>query len=247
MDSTAIESDARKFVEGLRFDPAMIRTLEKASFELPRTAEHVVRLGSNWLKSPELLPVGLRASDSISRQDMFDLSVECHEGRSSWTDLMAGSYAWGTGTTGYGVSRWLRIVRESRDGVLEQQLGEAVVSLEASGPVAAYWRLNNEGHIHGLGPAFFTKFLYFANGEQAVGARDFQPVILDQVLARKMGTVSSERLVLPDSGFGTPQYARYLATIAAVGTQMSPAIPADRVEYLVFKSPAIRGVRARGE
>lgn len=96
----------------------------------------------------------------------------------SWTETLVASYVWGQGDIGYGAHRLGEILRPAP---VEAVLTQAIALLATDGAVAGYRRLS--GSTAGLGPAFFTKFLYFAGGA-VVDAPGLRPLILDQRIAR---------------------------------------------------------------
>ncbi|CAM5576594.1 hypothetical protein SBADM41S_04923 [Streptomyces badius] len=79
----------------------------------------------------------------------------------------------------------MRVLRDKFEilgpGQVEAVLAQTIALLATDGAVAGYRRLS--GAIAGLGPAFFTKFLYFAGGA-VVDAPGPRPLILDQRIAR---------------------------------------------------------------
>ncbi|MEV0210672.1 hypothetical protein AB0H97_36365 [Streptomyces sp. NPDC050788] len=95
-----------------------------------------------------------------------------------WMDTLVASYVWGQGRNGYGPHRLHTILQRTS---LRTVLSRAVAELTVNGAVAAYRVMR--GAIGGLGPAFFTKFLYFAGAglPQVPGSR---PLILDRCIAR---------------------------------------------------------------
>ncbi|WP_430781667.1 hypothetical protein [Actinoplanes sp. G11-F43] len=110
----------------------------------------------------------ISVGESITRGDVFDLA---HSGA---LDLFTASYVFGMGRRGYGRSRYDKIVARAVDlaGTLDvvRDIGLC------QGPIFAYAQLyggqdfdhrTSSGtpgwsRIAGFGPAFFTKFLYFA-------------------------------------------------------------------------------------
>ena len=93
-------------------------------------------------------------------------------------DLLTASFIWGWGTAGYGPRR-LRRIRSRAGDRLEPALRRVLDAVSkdavAPDPVAGYARLYGGqasqdraapgqepwSRLHGFGPAFFTKFLYF--------------------------------------------------------------------------------------
>ncbi|MFD7052723.1 hypothetical protein ACFWDX_32680 [Streptomyces mirabilis] len=96
----------------------------------------------------------------------------------SWTETLVASYVWGQGDIGYGAHRLGEILRPAPGEAL---LAQAIALLATDGAVAGYRGLR--GAIAGLGPAFFTKFLYFAGGA-VVDVPGPRLLILDQRIAR---------------------------------------------------------------
>ncbi|MGV9565017.1 8-oxoguanine DNA glycosylase OGG fold protein [Streptomyces sp. NPDC003480] len=70
---------------------------------------------------------------------------------------------------------------------LEAALAGAVTAMSEHSATAAYAALR--GRVPGLGPSFFTKFLYFT-GKAVPPANGPQPLILDRVLARRMRSLA---------------------------------------------------------
>lgn len=144
--------------------------------------------------------------------------------------------AWGYGTAGYGHARTKRLAMS--DGFLDAARAaiEIIQTEDANAPVAAYYILNNssEKHVHGWGPAFFTKFLSFADPANQVDSsmRRSPALILDRWTAQAADSslpvdyrhrVSRRRPLgmYSSSGWTTTQYAYYLAYVDAL-TQVSP-------------------------
>lgn len=88
------------------------------------------------------------------------------------------SYVWGQGLTGYGPHRLAEILAEPG---LADCLAQAAEALRSHGAVASYGVLR--GAIKGLGPAFFTKLLYFL-GPAGGTVPPPAPLILDMRVAR---------------------------------------------------------------
>lgn len=87
-----------------------------------------------------------------------------------------------------------------------------------------------------LGPAFFTKLMYFAAGTPAAPATVTseadtsavtQPLILDGRVARALGW--SKRW-----GWNPEQYGEYLDVAEGLRDRWCPQLPVDVVEYQLF-------------
>ncbi|MBR8641343.1 hypothetical protein KEF29_23580 [Streptomyces tuirus] len=60
------------------------------------------------------------------------------------------------------MNRRASVFKHSSPADINARLGEALDVLRARGAVDAYWAFNNDERVPNLGPAFFTKVLYFA-------------------------------------------------------------------------------------
>ncbi|MFJ9513944.1 hypothetical protein ACIRPG_23275 [Streptomyces sp. NPDC101754] len=97
-----------------------------------------------------------------------------------WAEALVASYVWGHGRRGYGPHRLRAILAEPN---LVDALARADAALRAEGAMEAYGVLS--GAVKGLGPAFFTKFLYFLSlATDPPGPP--RALILDQRVARVM-------------------------------------------------------------
>ncbi|OEJ28506.1 hypothetical protein AR457_32625 [Streptomyces agglomeratus] len=114
---------------------------------------------------------------TVSRAQVVTVVREAVD-RGEWPQALAASYVWGQGRTGYGPHRLKEILAEPN---VAEALARAGAALQAEGAVAAYRVLY--GAVRGLGPAFFTKFLYFLDLAMDTPAAP-RALILDQRVAR---------------------------------------------------------------
>ncbi|WP_330234524.1 8-oxoguanine DNA glycosylase OGG fold protein [Streptomyces sp. NBC_00566] len=173
-------------------------------------------------------------------------------GREAFTEALVTTYVWGKGKRGTrgrsGPAALEKIL--AADG-LEKVLGEAVTTLRADGARRAYEVLLQPSN--GLGPSFFTKFMYFA-GQTVAPGRGLRPLILDRVLAVRMRTVAVQvgrdtghdpdgsvaARVWADGGWSPHRYEVYLAFMQAASEQLKTVTgwptdaAADLLEYALF-------------
>ncbi|MGW2626931.1 8-oxoguanine DNA glycosylase OGG fold protein [Micromonospora taraxaci] len=152
---------------------------------------HSVDVGpERWAKFDEWPSFDTDASSPLSlrRGVVTDVARQCRESE-LWLPLLVTSFAWGWGNRGFGPAR-LRRVLNGKAGLpglptteIQKRLAAAVGTLDQQDAGAAYQLLLNAGRISGLGPAFFTKFLYFASRTDNAGC---PALILDARLARQM-------------------------------------------------------------
>ncbi|TDC61557.1 hypothetical protein E1258_11070 [Micromonospora sp. KC207] len=144
---------------------------------------------TRWAQLGEHLPVPPGAGPvPVSRRDVTEVARHCRENR-VWLPLLAASFAWGWGRRGFGPTRLTWILHGNTrwpappPGEVERRLAHAVDVLDHESAWSAYRYLAEEDKVCGLGPAFFTKFLYFAGraGDRRPGA-----LILDDRLAGRM-------------------------------------------------------------
>ncbi|CEG87491.1 Putative uncharacterized protein [Propionibacterium freudenreichii] len=139
---------------------------------------------------------------------------------------------WGYGTTGYGPARTERVLTGSYSHgrlspVVEASLRQSVNIARDEGSVAAYRHLNNEGHIPNLGPAFFTKWLYFITATAGVTDPEAAPILDAQVI----GWLRSHSELRLQPGL-TADYERYIVTLRAWGTRYD--LSSAQVEREIF-------------
>ncbi|MEU9876056.1 hypothetical protein [Streptomyces phaeochromogenes] len=182
------------------------------------------------------------ATARISRDQVVASTLRAAE-RSEWSEVLVASYVWGQGRTGYGPHRLKEILAESN---VDDALAMAGSVLRQEGAVAAYRGLR--GAVKGLGPAFFTKFLYFLDQVYLLGHVSFpdpaadaaaapRALILDQRIARVMRAHAvrvGADMALPsasevaawiwsDSGWTSHRYGVYLEWIHSATEQLASA------------------------
>lgn len=114
----------------------------------------------------------------------------------------------GSGTKAQSVNRRACIFEHSSPADIAARLSEALDVLRERGAADAYWSLNNDQRIPHLGPAFFTKVLYFAGYDSA--AAPHRPVTLDSVVSRALKANGAVDTSWPESGWTTDQYLLYV-------------------------------------
>ena len=106
-------------------------------------------------------------SNRICRSEVLRLGAMYREGNVSATELFLAAMVWGNGRTGYGPYRTsvaLNIPR--KNNVTPISVIETVGSLAGEGKIeAAYLTMKNA--MWRIGPAFGTKFIYFASPPEA--------------------------------------------------------------------------------
>ncbi len=113
----------------------------------------------------------------ISREDVFAIAAE-----DSALHTAVASTVWGVGKWAFRVGRFVKPFTRNRE-IVEANLERAAAVLAADGPVAAYQAMIRGGSASTafMGPAYFTKFLYFRGYRSAA---DLKPLILDRRVAR---------------------------------------------------------------
>lgn len=180
----------------------------------------------------------------IARSDLLTLGNQL-SAQSSDAALRAYLYnvnAWGYGSSGYGAARTKRVADSAQfcDSA-RVVLGRLRESPEDGAVLAYFDLLNDQHHVRGWGPAFFTKFLAFAgNGPDLDNAPPTSeaPQILDRWMARAIDNLVPPIAVKGIRGFArtsrwtTPQYAYYVRVVArwANRTQLTPM----KVERVLF-------------
>lgn len=184
----------------------------------------------------------------LSRGRVFEVAEQAYAA-GEWLPLLVASYAWGQGRNGYGPHRLAKVLGANPDKV-EGALQNSVAKLQTEGSVEAYKALR--GTVTWLGPAFFTKFLYFA-GRIAHPAKGPSPLILDGRVASSIRGIAEDvyssadlpdpgglaAWLWPNAGWSPYRYGVYLDWAQKVTRQVhaaSAAWPArgDLLELALF-------------
>ncbi len=184
---------------------------------------------------------------AISRAQVVAVAREAVK-RGEWSEVLVASYVWGQGRTGYGPHRLKEILAEPN---VFDVLERAGATLQEEGAVAAYHVLY--GAVRGLGPAFFTKLLYFLDLAMDTSTAP-RALILDQRVARvvrthatrvglEVGATSTPDVAAwtwSDGGWTAHRYGVYLRWITAAPEQLTasgigwPASSPDLLELALF-------------
>lgn len=172
----------------------------------------------------------------VSRGDVFNVAAVAAADPTpeNCERTMVAVAAWGAGTRWYSVVRSSAPWKNDRDrfpSTIGEKLQDAVHVLFDGGPSRAYERLlKGAGHVTGLGPAFFTKFLYFV-GYDLLGST-LRPLILDRYVARGMNKLRGTEW--PDSSWSLRVYLEYLEWARAEAHGTSPVATEDEAEYRIW-------------
>ncbi|MEU9210697.1 hypothetical protein AB0D27_22770 [Streptomyces sp. NPDC048415] len=198
---------------------------------------HTVRYTpSRWAQItpwPKVLaPTSAGSDAAVSRTEMASAVADALQ-RDAFREALVATYVWGKGKRGTrggsGPSTLHKIL--AFDG-LDTALAAAVTALREHGAPQAYAAL--QGQVPGLGPAFFTKFMYFT-GIAVPSACGPRPLILDRVLARRLrqmaaavgrksghdadGSVAA--WVWSDNNWTAHRYQVYISFMHAAAEQMA--------------------------
>ncbi|MGV9239795.1 8-oxoguanine DNA glycosylase OGG fold protein [Streptomyces nigra] len=183
-----------------------------------------------WPKT--LAPTSASGDAALSRAQVASTVTDALR-QEAFREALVATYVWGKGKRGTpggsGPSALHKIL--AFDG-LDAALAAAITTLREHGAPQAYAAL--QGQVPGLGPAFFTKFLYFT-GMAVPPARGPQPLILDRVLSRRMrqlaaavGRASGHDVdgsiaawVWSDGNWSPHRYQVYLSFMHAAADQLA--------------------------
>lgn len=182
---------------------------------------------------PEALaPTSAGGDAAVSRAEVASAVADALR-REAFPEALVATYVWGKGKRGTpggsGPATLHKIL--AFDG-LDTALATAVTALREHSAPQAYAALHR--HVPGLGPAFFTKFLYFT-GIALPPAHGPRPLILDRVLSRRLrwmaaavgresghdvdGSVAA--WVWSDSNWSPHRYQVYLSFMHAAANQLA--------------------------
>ncbi|MFJ4691710.1 hypothetical protein [Streptomyces sp. NPDC088766] len=149
---------------------------------------HTVRYApSRWVQItpwPSALALTSCGGDAgVSRAEVASAVADALR-REAFREALVATYVWGKGKRGTPGGSGPAALRKilAAEG-LDAALGSAVSALREHGSRQAYAVLHRR--VPGLGPSFFTKFLYFV-GKTVSSATGPQPLVLDRVLAKRL-------------------------------------------------------------
>jgi hypothetical protein len=142
--------------------------------------------------------------ETIRRADIFALADPALESPDAALTLLWNALAWGSGDKRR--NNKARIASVAAERATAAELLQSAAQLARTKPLAAYDLLypGNKTAISDLGPAFFTKFLYFAGG----GAADHPCAILDENVALALNKTCGWHS-LPSKNWLATAYERY--------------------------------------
>jgi hypothetical protein len=160
----------------------------------------------------------------INRDDVFRVATS--DGAHRLVRAAVAAYVWGVGKSAFLVGRMVRAFTENKNEI-EETLDQVDRVLRTEGAVAAYASMlpDQENHLKFVGPAYFTKHLYFTGYHRCVpGPR---PLILDARVARALSSIT-EFAGIASSSWPADTYRQYLEYCDASGPEP------DKVEAELF-------------
>jgi hypothetical protein len=182
---------------------------------------------SRW---PDTLPVPNVLLDGerkhINREGIFAISSAPVSSDEDVLNLYVAMGAWGTGTK---AQRVVRAVKPLHEQGAVAALARSLDAARSGQPVEAYRRLKitGEDRIKHLGPAFFTKWLYFSAYDSTGPRNGPAPLILDARVANALGWKRQ--------GWTSSDYGRYLDMATEIQDTWCPEKPTHVIEYALFK------------
>ncbi|WP_406351263.1 hypothetical protein OHB56_01935 [Streptomyces sp. NBC_01635] len=167
--------------------------------------------GDTWVSRAQVARI---VADALKRED--------------FREALVAAYVWGKGKRGTPAGSGPTTLHKNLDGAL----ADAVTALTEKDAQKAYSTLHQK--VTGLGPSFFTKFLYFA-GHARPSLPGGQPLILDRVLSLRMRSLavavgqdtgldpdgSIAAWVWADWNWSPHRYSVYLAFIHKAARQLA--------------------------
>jgi hypothetical protein len=167
---------------------------------------------------------------TLDRQRVRRACVGAGASESAATDAFLATMAWGYGNVGYGAWRVAQALNDRHAG---RKLLDVVVALNSDGPQAAYRLMAGSSRLHRIGPAFGTKFLYFADS----GDHARRALILDALVADWLRRNTNFRVhPVP---WAPARYDEYLEKMHDWAQDLR--IDPDAVELAIFQEMSERG------
>ncbi|WP_146362826.1 hypothetical protein [Arthrobacter yangruifuii] len=188
--------------------------------------------GSHMPEVPMILGgegLDARGRKRLTREDLFILGQRVKTPADA-IEFYVGVCSWGVGNKARDVFRRVVPLTDPRAG---ERLLEGITAVQGPGgsAVAGYQAFRNPdvAYLKGLGPAFFTKLLYFAAGEPAAG-RKGHALILDRKVAKAIGWPAK-------TWWTVEEYKDYIDLVDAACDLLDPTPRPDCIEYALFKNP----------
>lgn len=172
-------------------------------------------------------------TQGLTRTDLWRVGAGAADDGEVALRLLWHALAWGAG-------RYLRQCRKRVEAVAAdvnraQEILQSTARLASVDPEGAYETLhrNGRGRIRSLGPAFGTKYLYFAGG----GAPSHPSLILDRRVATSLHK-RGWRSLHPGGGWPTATYGRYCTLLLRWAHELSSTrqhqTRGDELEHWLF-------------
>ncbi|MCH8559660.1 8-oxoguanine DNA glycosylase OGG fold protein [Nesterenkonia sp. DZ6] len=200
--------------------------------------------GSRWRKalSQRGLPTiegKLAESDqtTLTRREVFELGEREISVENAF-QLLYYSLAWGLGSKGSWMTRRLDDLATQTENAADLLPAAWVSVRDGQSPISSYRVLTTErgaGKIKGLGPAFATKFLYFAEGS----TNDPRHLIIDKVVSANLKRDAWP--TAPLAAWYPDSYERYCKLLESWAAQASNtldpsrSVRQDEVEMALFR------------
>lgn len=182
-------------------------------------------LGANGLRDALV-------GDTICRGDIFGLAEKAAAAPDATLTLLWNALAWGSGTKPRNNKKRIASVADNPAHACELLMEAAALS--RASPAKAYELLypHHRGAIRQLGPAFFTKYLYFAGG----GEPEHPCAILDGNVARALhDTCGWASLPVKRGGWRPSAYDRYCALLGVWVEEHAGIDRRDVIERWLFQ------------
>ena len=208
---------------------------------LPWWERHLDAAGMGHISlSPD--PTG-QGDTRLTRGGLFALAASpgCRDTDEGMLTLLWHVVWWGSGSKHSRIAEKIHSFADAGERAQHLSLlKEAIAAADAGSLEDAYRLLRPRTHaaIPGLGPSYFSKFLYFATfGEGAL--------IIDSRVTKTLLTVHKPGTLRRTSSWSAPEYAEYCQTLAewasALTAAQRPCAP-DEVERALFEGKARPGV-----
>jgi hypothetical protein len=213
----ALPSRDEVLAQAIPFDPDRWKRLLPDAALWPSELDHCV-VNGRW-------PV-------VDRATVFRVAAR-DEDRLGAAQMFIAASVWGVGTSARMVSRRMRTLTEETTETIGAKIVRAITVGRAQGPSAAYAQLCRGGelHIHGIGPSFFTKLLYFASHHMS--ETHPAPLILDQYVVASLNALGVASW--PPLEWSSDQYQRWLELAHGWAGQLGGTVTGDVIEYALFR------------